>query len=68
MESEITYEIQWFIPAENAIGGKAYWIRAGVPEFSCFDEALKLFSEGKKRYEKGTLRLVKIERTVLEEN
>jgi hypothetical protein len=60
--------IEWLVPAENSISGRAYWSRVG-DEYLDYETAVAEFqAASKRRFECGTLRLVRVEKVVVETN
>ena len=57
------YEIHWLVPAKNAIGGKAYWTPVDIDDdgrkiITDIDEAKHLFAIAEDNYDKGSIRLM----------
>lgn len=59
------WQIQHWVSPENAIGDKGYWLPVrieygGKQDIYDESEALELFDENKRHWDRGSLRLVKI--------
>jgi hypothetical protein len=61
---ETRYVVEWLVPAENAIGGKAYWYPFEDGRFTDRAEAVAAFLRAGEVHGRATVRLVKVTHTL----
>lgn len=59
--------IEWLVPGKNSISGRAYWARVG-DLYLDYETAVADFRVALKQFEPGTVRLVRVEKVIVETN
>lgn len=62
---EVYYQIEWLVPKEQAIGGVSFWHTIVDGHYHADEKMMELFDVAKKEHDTGTIRLIQIQKRLV---